>query len=119
MANYRPTEAEQMTTPFKLQIPVYKVVSGVKKVDRYDDAKEPQFLASFKTFGGTEQDINGVIAIKDTGSVVCFYRPDIAINCKIINLTNNKEYKIISEPENTDERNQFLKFKVERLKGGA
>ena len=118
MANYRPAEAEQMTTPLKLQIPVPKVVSGVTKYD-YKDATEPIFYGSFKTYGGTEQNINDIYSIKDTANIVCFYRPDITTNCKIINLKNNKEYRVIAEPENTDERNQFLKFRVERIKGGV
>lgn len=119
MANYRPVEANQMTTPLKLQIPTYKTISGVTKVDKYVDAKNPIFYGSFKTYGGTEQDINGVYAIKDTANIVCFFRPDITSNCRIINLKNNKAYRVIAEPENTDERNQFLKIKVERIKGGV
>ena len=116
MANYRPAEAEQMTTPLKLQIPIPKVVSGVTKFD-YKDAEEPVFLASFKSYGGTEQDVNGVYSIKDTAQVVCFYRPDITSNCRVINLKTNAVYRVIGTPENTDERDQFLKFKVERVKG--
>lgn len=118
MANYRPAEAEQMTTPLKLQVPIEKVVSGVTVYD-YKDAEEPIFYGSFKTYGGVEQNINNVYSIKDTANIVCFYRPDITTNCRIINLKNNKAYRVIAEPENTDERNQFLKFKVERLKGGG
>ena len=119
MANYRPAEAEQMTTPLKLLIPTYKTISGVTKVDKYIDAKDPIFYGSFKTYGGTEQNINDIHSIKDTANIVCFYRPDITTNCKIINLKNNKEYRVITEPENTDERNQFLKFRIERIKGGG
>ena len=119
MANYRPAEAEQMTTPLKLQIPIYKTVSGVSKVDHYEDAEEPIFYGSFKTYGGTEQNINGIYSIKDTANIVCFYRPDIKSNCRIIKLKDNSVYRVIAEPENTDERNQFLKFKVERIKGGG
>ena len=119
MANYRPVEAEQMTTPLKLQIPVYKTVSGVTKVDYYKDADDPIFYASFKTYGGVEVNVNDVYSIKDTANIVCFYRPDIKSNCRIIRLTDNAAYNVIAEPENTDERKQFLKFKVERVKGGA
>lgn len=119
MANYRPTEADQMTTPLKLQTPSYKVVSGVTKIDHYEDVQDPIFYGSFKTYGGTEQNINDVYSIKDTANIVCFYRPDIKSNCRIIRLTDNAAYKVIADPENTDERNQFLKIKVERIKGGV
>lgn len=116
MANYRPVEAEQMTTPLKLQIAIPKVVSGVTKFN-YKDADEPNFLASFKSYGGTEKIVNDVLSIIDTAQVVCFYRPDIKANCRVINLKTNAIYRVIGDPENTDERDQFLKFKVERVKG--
>lgn len=119
MANYRPVEADQMTTPLKLQKPVYKVVGGVTKVDYFEDVKEPFFYGSFKTYGGTETNVNDVYAIKDTASIVCFYRPDINSSSRIIRLTDGATFKVIAEPENTDQRNQFLKIKVERVKGGV
>ena len=34
-------------------------------------------------------------------------------------LISGKIYRIISEPENTDDNNIFCEFKVERVKGGA
>lgn len=119
MANYRPAEAEQMTTPLKLQKPIYEVVSGVTKLKSYEDATEPFFYGSFKTYGGTETNVNGVYAIKDTASIVCFYRPDINSSSRIVRLTDNAIFKVIAEPENIDMRNQFLKIKVERIKGGV
>lgn len=119
MANYRPAEADQMTTPLKLLKPVYEVVTGVTTLKGYEDAKEPFFYGSFKTFGGTETNINDVYAIKDTASIVCFYRPDINSSSRIVRLTDNAIFKVIAEPENTDQRNQFLKIKVERVKGGV
>lgn len=118
MANYRPQEAEQMTTPLKLQIPTSKIVSGVS-IKEFKDAENPIFYASFKTYGGTEQNINGVYSIVDTASVVTWYRPDIKSNCRIIRLTDNAVFEVLAEPENVDERNQFLKFRVERVKGGV
>lgn len=117
MANYRPAEADQMTTPLKLQIPVYENVIGVTKISRYEDAKEPIFYASFKTYGGTETNVNGVYSIIDTADIVAFYRPDIKTNCRITNLKTGAVYSVIGVPENIDERNQFVKFKVERVKG--
>ena len=118
MANYRPAEADQMTTPLKLQIPVYKTVSVVTKKE-FKDAENPIFYASFKTYGGVEVNVNDIYSIKDTANIVCFYRPDIKSNCRVVRLTDMAAYDIIAEPENTDERKQFLKFRVERVKGGA
>lgn len=74
-------------------------------------------FGSFKTFGGTERDVNGVYSIEDTASVETWYRPDIESGCEIE--VNGARYEIFGEPENIDMRNQYCKFKVRRVKGDA
>lgn len=114
---YRPTEAEQMTTPLALQVPTSKSVNGVI-VKTYTDAPEVIF-ANFKTYGGTERQSNDVYFVEDTANIVCWYRPDIKSNCRVKRLTDNAVFEIIGEPENLEQRNMFLKFKVRRIKGGV
>lgn len=120
---YRPSEAAQMTTPFRLQMPTVTTLYGVsKKV--WTDA-EGVIMANFKTYGGTEKTDNNMLSVEDTANIVCWYRPDIKSNCRIVLLdgsegtTNAKAFEILGEPENIEMRNQFLKFKVRRIKGGA
>ena len=102
---FRPNEAAQMTTPLRLQRPVNAVSYGV----------------NIKTY---END-NGVISVEDTAQVVCWYRPDIKSDCRVVLLDgsedtdNAKYYEILGEPENIEQRNMFLKFKVRRIKGGV
>lgn len=71
----------------------------------------------FRSFGGTEKVSNDIIIIEDTAVVETWFRPDITANCRLI--VNNKTYEIISEPENIENRNQFMQFKVRAVKGGA
>lgn len=114
---FRPIEAAQMTTPLMLQQPVNKSSYGVN-VKTWENINGV-IMANFKTFGGTEKTDNGVITVEDTAQVVCWYRPDIQSNCRVVVLSTGAAYEIMGEPENIEMRNMFLKFKVRRVKGGA
>ena len=120
---FRPSEAAQMTTPLRLQQPVQATLYGVN-TKTWKNANGVVW-ANFKTFGGTEKNDNGVLSVEDTAQVVCWYRPDIRGNCRVVLLDGNEDtanptaYEILGEPENIEMRNMFLKFKVRRVKGGA
>lgn len=120
---FRPNEAAQMTTPFRLQVPKYSVSNAVNK-KTYENINGV-IMANFKSFGGTEITSNGHLSIEDTAQLVCWYRPDIQSNCRFVLLDgtedtqNAKVYEVVGVPENIELRNQFLKFKVRRVKGGA
>ena len=116
---YRPNEINNLDTALKLLTPAYEKKAGVvKKVyptKPYADC--PLIFANFKTKGGTETDINGVYGILDTAQIVTWYRPDIKGDCRIVRLPDGAVYEVIGEPENVDNRGQFIIFKVERVKG--
>lgn len=114
---YRPAEAAQMTTATRLQTPTGDAKLGVHK-KTYADATGV-LLVSWKSYGGTETTVNGVLSVEDTAQIVCWYRPDIRSGCRLKRLKDGALYEIIGEPENIELRNQFLKFKVRRVKGGA
>lgn len=120
---FRPSEAAQMTTPCKLQQPVKATSYGVSHKTWQD--VDGVIMANFKSFGGTETVVNGVITVEDTGQFVCFYRPDIKAGCRIVILDGNEDtdnptaYEILGKPENIEMRNQFLKFKGLCRGGGA
>lgn len=114
---YRPAEANQMTTPLMLQTPTSERVNGVLKKS-FADA-EGIVYANFKTYGGTERQVNDAFVVEDTASIVCWYRPDITGGCRIKRLTDGAIFEIVGEPENIEQRNMMLKFKVKRVKGGA
>lgn len=115
MAAYR--AALDNTIPLMLLKPVSSMVQGVLK--KTYPAQGILFYGSFKTYGGTERDVNGVYSIEDTAVIECFFRPDIKSNCRISVPQTGAVYEIIGEPENINMRNQFMKFKVRRIAGGA
>lgn len=114
---YRPNESAQMTTPLRLQVPVTTSSYGVKE-KTWEEANGV-IVANFKSYGGTEIESNGVLTVEDTAQIVCWFRPDIKANCRLVRLTDNAVFEVLGEPENIEMRNQFLKFKVRRVKGGA
>ena len=122
---YRPNEAAQMTTATRLQTPTSDKVLGVSKKTYTEIAGV--VMVNWKSYGGTETTNNGVLSVEDTAQIVCWYRPDIRSDCRLVRLADgynengkpNAVYEIVGEPENIEMRNQFLKFKVRRVKGGA
>lgn len=117
MADYRPQLP--FLSPFYLLSPTYKMVKGDEKKYYPAPTNEMIIFASFKTYGGTETTVNGVYSVIDTASLETWYRPDIKSDCRIVRVEDGATYEIVGEPENINMRNQFLKFKAKRIKGGA
>lgn len=113
---YRPNEASQMTTPMMVYTVKEKKEFGVVVKDY---VKLDLIYCNFKTYGGTEKEVNGLIAVEDTANIVTWYRPDITSNCILERVSDGARFEILGEPENIEMRNQILKFKVRRIKGGA
>jgi head-tail adaptor len=106
-----------MTTVMRLQQPTIDTRYGVStKV--WQDTRLV-IRANFKSYGGTERIVNDVLTVEDTAQIVCWFHPDIKGDCRLVRLTDNAVFEILGEPENIEMRNQFLKFKVRRVKGGA
>lgn len=108
------------TVPMVLLEPTYTTVNGVRKKTFPEVANGILIYGTFKTYGGTERDVNGVYSVEDTANIETWYRPEITSGCRIA-LANNPTavYDIIGEPENIEMRNQYFIFKVLRIKGGA
>ena len=122
MANYRPELND--TIPLVLLAPIYKTKSGVdtKTFPSVEEAlknKDNLFFGTFKTYGGTERDTNGIYSIEDTANVETWYRPDIKSDCRVARANDSATFEIINEPEDVNQRHQFLLFKVKRVKGNA
>jgi hypothetical protein len=114
--NFRP--ALPFSVPLLLLLPTITKSNGVP-VKSFDDANGILIYGTFKTYGGTDQTVNGLYSVVDTAEIVTWYRPDITSNCVIALADTGARYEIMGEPENIDRRNQFLKLKVQRVKGGA
>ena len=91
--------------------------SVVRGVDVYEYGVIGDIFCKFRTFGGTESTVNGVLSVTDTANVETYYRPDITSSSRI--QLNNKVYEVIGEPENIEQRNLYLKFKVQAVVGGV
>ena len=100
----------------KIRTATTKKVNGINQKTFVDG---DNFFCSARSFGGTERVVNNVYVIEDTMLIETYFRNDIKADCHIVLLDDNSEWEIISDPENIERRNQFLSFKVRRIKGGA
>ena len=122
MADFKPSLPYNV--PMVLLVPTKTTTSGVTKKTFPTVASAVQtesniFHASFKTYGGTERDVNGVFSIEDTANVETWYRPDIKSDCRVARAIDGAIFEIINEPEDINQRHQFMKFKIRRVKGGV
>ena len=78
------------------------------------------FFGSFKTYGGTEREANGVRIVEDTAQVRTWYKPEFAASGRVALASNpSKVYEIVGEPEDVEQRHQFTAMKLTRVQGGA
>lgn len=114
MSNYKPQ------TPFNVPAQILKgEYAKVNGINSKTFADGPTIWVSAKSYGGTEKEVNDKIVIVDTLSIETWYRPDITAADGIRLLDDGSEWEILNTPENIERRNQWLKFKVQRMKGGA
>lgn len=115
MAEFKPSFP--FSTPIELLIPSYTTNKGVPV--KSFPAVGIRLNCSWKTYGGTETTTNDLYTVIDTANVETWYRPDIKSDCRVRLLSTGEVYEIIGKPENVDKRNQFVKFKVRAVEGGA
>lgn len=115
MADFKP--AFPFDAPIELLIPSYTTKKGVQVKSFPDNGI--RLNCSFKTYGGTETTTNNLYTVIDTAIIETWYRPDIKSDCRIKLLSSGQVYEIIGKPENINMRNQFIKFKVQAVEGGA
>ena len=112
---YRPQRA--FNVAFKILEPEYQKILG-KNVATYKET-DKIINCSYTTFGGTEVEVNGMFAVKDTANIETWYNPDIKSDTRLKRMEDGAVFEIIGEPEDIEFRHQFFKFKVERLKGST
>ena len=86
---YKPKSIKELRTPAQLLIPAYTTGSPAVAT-KYNGVVVPQYpltgetiYINFKSYGGTESAVNGVISVIDTALITTWYRPDIKANCRI------------------------------------
>lgn len=115
MADFKPSFP--YSTAAELMIPTYVTKKAVKS--KVFTETGIRINCSFKTYGGTETNVNDVYSVVDTAWVETWYRPDIKSECRIKILETGVIYEVLGRPENINMRNQFMKFKVRAVEGGA
>jgi len=113
---FKPEKARQMTTPVLIQSVDYEFVKGVN-VKNYRNAAN--VFVNWASYGGTEVQRDGVLAVEDTAQLTTWFNPNITSGCRVIRRGDGAIYEIIGEPENIEMRNILMSFKVRRVKGGA
>lgn len=118
MKEYRPS------LPFSAALvlypaPIEKIVAGVRIKQEPNESEGIPFFGTFRTFGGTEREINGIFGIEDTATVETWFRPEFKSGALVRVRQTGALYEIIGEPENINLRNQFLRLSLTRYKGGA
>lgn len=113
---YRPSEMSQMTTAMQIMKVSESVVLGVLKKSY---AEGDTFLCNYKTYGGTERTSNDIRIVEDTADIVTWYRPDITAKCRIKRCSDGAMFEVIGTPEDIEQRHQIMKFKIQRIRGGA
>lgn len=119
--NYKP--AAPFNVAMRLLTPTTTIVKGVKKPTYPNPETSPDecplFYGSFRTFGGTESNVNEVYTVVDTATIDTWYRPDIKADCRIYLCDAGMIYEIMATPENIEMRNQYLQIRCRRLGGGG
>lgn len=115
MRNYRPS------TPFnvamKLLVPTDTVVKGVTKKVFPEPEDGILFFGSYRSFGGTENIANDLYTVYNTATVDTWYNPNIKSDCRVYICETGETFEIINAPENIDLRNQYLRFKIQKIGG--
>ena len=115
MADFKPSYPYD--TAVEILIPSYTNTKGVETKSFPDSGIRAN--CSFKTYGGKESVVNGVYSVIDTANVEMWFRPEVKAGCRIKLLSDGQMYEIVGKPENVNMRNQFLKFRVKAVEGGA
>lgn len=118
--NYKPVMP--FAVPMILLVPVTTQIQGVVKKtfpSPSDVQTDYLFFGSFRTFGGTENIVDGTLTLINTATIDTWYRPDIQGDCHIYMCDTQETYEIISDPEDIQMRHQWLTFKVRKIGGKA
>ena len=107
------------SVPLVLLAPVWTESYGVRKKTYQEPKDGSPFNGSFRTFGGTDREVNGVYTVENTATIDTWYRPDIKSDCRVYVPQSGATYEIYGDPENIDMRNQYLRIRVREIKGGA
>lgn len=108
-----------LTTRLMLLIPSYEKAYGVSTSTYPDIADGIEINACFRTFGGTDMDVNGQIVVQKTATIETWFRPDIQSDCRFGIPETGEVYEILGDPEDIEMRHQYMRIRLTQLKGRA
>ena len=108
-----------LNVPMVLLIPTYSKAYGVPEKTFPAVKNGIPIFGTFRTFGGTERDVNGLYSIENTATIETWYRPDIKADCRLVLAQSGAVYEIMGQPENIQMQNQVLRIRVREISGGA
>lgn len=105
--------------PYNTLLELFNIseIKTVRGVDVPEYSKTDDIYCKFKTYGGTESTVNGVLSVIDTANVETWYREDIVSSSRV--KLGTKVYEVMGEPENIEQRNHIIKFKVRSVRSGT
>lgn len=115
MAGYKP--AAPFRTAMRLLNPSQTAVKGVNKQTYPAPSEGMQMFGTFRTFGGTETVINGVLTVTATGYIDTWYRSDLRSDSRIYIVQTGETYEVLGKPENINMQNQYMKVRVRQIGG--
>lgn len=105
------------STPFKIGTPTVTTVKGVP-VKTYTESATV-YHGLIRSFLGTESVKDGLYSVIDTATLETWFTPDLKANCRIHLLDSGDLYEVVGTPENIQLRNQYMKARLQAVKGGA
>lgn len=108
---YKP-DVQQFATPITVQARTITIVNGQKKTT-YANRYANQRLCGYKPFYGSEAIQAGQLGVVEGGTITTWYDAGIEPTDRII--LNGNAYDIMTPPENIENRNMYLTFKIKRV----
>lgn len=105
------------STPFKIGTPTTTIVKGVPTKTYTESATV--YFGLIRSFLGTESTKDGLYSVIDTANLETWFTPDLKANCRIHLLESGELYEVVGTPEDIQRRHQYLKVRLQAVKGGA
>lgn len=110
---YRPSTP--FSVPIGLLVPTKTYIKGVYK-PQYPPKEDAEIIyGGFRSFGGSERQVNNITTVVDTAVIDTWYRPDITADCRFYIPQTGAVYEVEGTPENIEMRNQYLRVRVRKV----
>lgn len=106
-----------LNQPARIYHATYTRVNGV--MNKTYETDDEIFWVAAKSYGGTEEVIDGIYTVIDTVEFTAYYNPNLHSEDRIELVGNGDMFDILNTPENIDMRGAFMRFKGRRINAKA